>query len=280
MKVRFRLKMAAALAVASLGMVRAARATIVYSTPGTPYTQNFDSLISSGTSQPWTNDSTLPGWVLYHQPAASPVAITAYSADTGSSNAGSFYSYGSAGSTDRALGSLGSGGAYFGSPASGSVAGWFAVGLTNASGGDINSVDVSYDGEEWRNGGNTSAQQMIAQYGFGSSFTAVANWIATPASFTFTSPIATATAAALDGNAAANRTAGLGGTLDLTATPWAASSTLWVRWIETNDLGNDHGLAVDNFSLNAPVVPEPASAALLGLGVSALLMRRRKQIAR
>jgi len=87
------------------------------------YGQNFDALGSSGASNPWSNDQTLLGWHLFRQPAASPVAITSYNADTGAANSGSFLSYGSSASSDRALGGLASGGTYFGSPTSGSVAG-------------------------------------------------------------------------------------------------------------------------------------------------------------
>jgi hypothetical protein len=54
---------------------------------------------------------------------------------------------------------------------------------------------------------------------------------------------------------------------------------LWVRWIERNDVGNDHGLAIDDFSLSAAVaaVPEPQSWALMLGGLAALgfIARRR-----
>jgi hypothetical protein len=33
---------------------------------------------------------------------------------------------------------------------------------------------------------------------------------------------------------------------------WQAGQTLWLRWIERNDSGNDHALAIDNFSLTLP----------------------------
>jgi hypothetical protein len=58
--------------------------------------------------------------------------------------------------------------------------------------------------------------------------------------------------------------------------------TLWIRWVERNDNGNDHGLAIDDFSFSASrsvtpgVIPEPASllvwggVGLLGLAVVAL----------
>ena len=82
---------------------------------------------------------------------------------------------------------------------------------------------------------------MSLEYGFGGSFDAVASWTSLGTEFNFTS-LKTGTGA-LDGNLSSNRKAiyGLQEGLD-----WAADSTLWIRWIENNDSGNDHGLAIDD----------------------------------
>jgi predicted extracellular nuclease/phosphodiesterase/alkaline phosphatase D-like protein len=229
------------------------------------YGQNFDGLASSGTNNPWTNDGTLPGWHLFRQPSASPVAITSYNADTGAANSGNFLSYGSSGSSDRGLGGLASGGAYFGSPASGSVAGWFALALSNATAAPITNLAIAFNGEQWRNGGNTTAQTMVLEYGYGASFDQVATWTAPGGNFNWASPVATATAAAVDGNNA-GRAGNLGGTLNLSASPWAATTTLWLRWTENNDSGNDHGLAIDDLTITtvqAPAQPEVAIQAIV-----------------
>jgi len=131
---------------------------------GTTYSQNFDSLASSGSGVAWTNDTTIPGWFLYAQPAPG-TAITTYNADNGSSSAGNFYSFGSTGSSERALGGIGTGGSYFGSPASGSIAGWIAFSATNDTGSTINDVTIAFDGEQWRKSGDTVAQSMILENG-------------------------------------------------------------------------------------------------------------------
>jgi hypothetical protein len=65
----------------------------------------------------------------------------------------------------------------------------------------------------------------------------------------------------VDGNSA-GRVTGRGGSLDLSANPWASGFTLWLRWIESNDSGNDHGLAIDNFSFAVTPVPEPGTLAM------------------
>lgn len=117
----------------------------------------------TGTSVRWTNDVTLLGWFLFRQPSTSPIAITTYAANNGSGATGTFVSNGTTGSSDRALGGLGSRGTYFGSPASGADAGWIALALTNLSGAAITSLTLSFHGEQWRNGGNTSPQTMVMQ---------------------------------------------------------------------------------------------------------------------
>ncbi len=218
------------------------------------YNQNFDALASSGSGNSWTNGtSPIPGWYLYRQPAPG-TDITTYNADNGGSNAGSFNSFGSTGSSERALGGTASGGAYFGSPASGAIAGWIAAAFNNSSGSTINSVTVGFDGEQWRNGGNTSAQTMVLEYGFGATFAAVSTWTAPGGNFDWASPVIGASAAAVNGNVA-GLVSGRGGSLN--SLNWTSGSTLWIRWIERNDPGNDHGLAIDNFSLTTAVSTTP-----------------------
>lgn len=253
----------------------ASQAAISITSTAFSYTQDFDTLASTNSaSLPWTNDSTLPGWSLFRQPLPG-TALTTYGADNGSSTAGSFYSYGTNGSTERALGGLGANSAYFSSPANGAVAGAFAVSFTNNTGQTLTSATISFDGEQWRNGGNTSAQTMLLQYGIGATFTSVSTWVTPGGNFNWTSPVVGSTAAALDGNLAANRVAGRGGSITGTL---ANGATLWIRWVENNDAGNDHGLAIDNFSFSVTPVPEPSSGVLLAAGAAllgALRIRRR-----
>ena len=55
------------------------------------------------------------------------------------------------------------------------------------------------------------------------------------------------TAASLNGNDPANRLA-KSATITVTAN---AGQGIWIRWKDTNDVGNDHGLAVDDVSVTA-----------------------------
>ncbi len=66
---------------------------------GAPYTQDFDTLATSGT----TNTSLPLGWEL-SESGGGTRDNEQYAADTGGSNTGDTYSYGSSGSTERAYG--------------------------------------------------------------------------------------------------------------------------------------------------------------------------------
>src|SRR5438876_10420471 len=142
------------LVVAMLAFAAPAMAQVSLTTLGNAYTQNFDTLPASG-SATWTNDSTIPGW--FHARTGTGTTIVA---NDGSSNAGNLYSYGTGTATDRALGSVGSGGATAGSF-------FWGVRLQNNTGSTINSLDVSYIGEKWRNsavGAQTVSSPYLIRY--------------------------------------------------------------------------------------------------------------------
>jgi len=211
------------------------------------YTTTFDTLTTdTNTASTWSNDQTLPGWFLLTQ-AAGGTPVTTYRANAGDNPEGSFYSFGTIGSGDRALGGVGSSGDYFGDPASGASAGWIAFAATNATGATVNDLTVTFNGEQWRNGGNTTAQAMNLAYAIGTDFTSIMDWTPLTGRYTWVAPVATSSAASVDGNSV-GRVANLGGTL--TNLNWANGQTLWLRWTEQNNVGTDHGLAIDDFSLS------------------------------
>lgn len=211
----------------------------VISALGVPLTENFDTLAQTSTNIAWADNSTLPG-VYSSRPT--------YNSGNGSSNTGALYSFGVAGTNpvgDRALGSVGSG-------STGTV--YWGVKLTNNTGATITSLDIAFVGEQWRNGGATSPAVSVAQT-VDFQYQVAATGINTPTSgwvdynaLDFTSPTFGTTApATLDGNAAANRV------LKTSNMPVniAPGQEIWLRWMDIDHTGNDHGLAVDDLSITA-----------------------------
>ncbi|MEH1795512.1 Calx-beta domain-containing protein [Nostoc sp.] len=193
------------------------------------YSQNFNTLANSGTSISWVDDSTISGWY---------ATRTNYNVGSGSNNTGGLYSFGTTG--DRALGSVASG-------STGTI--YYGLRLQNNTGSSITQLQVGYTGEQWRNGGNTSLQQLKFSYQTGSTLTnlTTGTWNSAT-SLDFTSPIATATAAALNGNQLANKVVITPVTITL-ATPIANGEEIILRWEDIDDGGNDHGLAIDDVSV-------------------------------
>src|ERR1035437_6524135 len=229
--------------------IESASAQILVSA-GSPYTQNFDSLVSTGTANTWEDNTTLSGW--YASKTLGGATVATYRADTGAANTGALYSYGVAGvnpATDRAFGSVGSG-----------TPGHFAYGVRfqNDTALAMTNINISYTGEQWRNGGNTATQTLAFSYYISSSPITTSDagnanaWVAFSA-LSFNSPTVGATITVLDGNAAANRQ-------DFPATVLTnivvfPGQEIFFRWLDINDAGNDHGLAIDDLTISFTTVP-------------------------
>ena len=192
------------------------------------YSQDFDTLASSGSS------AALPaGWAIA-EAGTSSNNNGQYQAGDGSSNSGDTWSYGSTGSTERALGSI----------LSGSLNSRFGVQLVNRSGGSLSSVSINYIAEQWRLG--TAARVDRLDFEYSLNATGVGDTAATWTAFDpldAVAPVTAGTLGALDGNAAANRIAVSG---NLTGLNWGADQVLWIRWIDFNASSNDDGVAIDD----------------------------------
>ncbi|HVM64278.1 MAG TPA: choice-of-anchor X domain-containing protein, partial [Acidimicrobiales bacterium] len=217
------------------------RGQVSLTTLGVPYTQNFDTLANTGTANAWTNNTTLAGWYATQQSGT----LTTYRADNGASTTGALYSYGSTGSTERALGSLSSG-----TPQTL----YYGVRLVNNTGSAITTLAIAFTGEQWRNGGNATAQTLAFKYQLGATDLVSGTWTAF-SSLDFVTPIHTTTAGALDGNAAANRQA-LSAALNVGV---AIGQEIWLRWEDINDTGNDHAVSIDDLSITPSVAATPPS---------------------
>lgn len=224
-------------------LTTAVHAQILISTnAGNAYSQNFDSLATTGSGIAWANNTTLPGWYAGQQSGT----LTTYRTAGGELNAGALYSFGTNGVgtiADRTLGSVSSG-------TPNTIA--YGIRIQNDTADVVTNILVSYTGEQWRNGGNASAQTLTFWYRTNSvAITSpdpniTANWNAVTA-LDFVTPIVGATATILDGNAPANRAALTNVRLtDLALQP---GHELFLRWYDINDGGNDHGFGVDDFSI-------------------------------
>src|SRR4051794_27053283 len=147
-----RLSMFLAFAVLAVLPVRPAAAqSVSLTTTGSTYTQNFDTL--SNTAGSTTNNLTIPGWFLT-EGGGGARDNEQYGVDTGGSTTGDTYSYGAAGSTDRALGAL----------RSGTLIPLFGACFTNNTGAPITSLNVAYTGEQWRLGTAGRTDQINFEY--------------------------------------------------------------------------------------------------------------------
>jgi predicted extracellular nuclease len=243
----------------------AGRAQVSYT--GGSYTQTFDTLPASGTftlsgNGPFAldgapvNASGLTGWSFVKYAGSGGNAI--FLVGTGTNTAGGVYSFGATANTERALGSLGSGG----------VASRIGVTFTNNTGGTVTQFTLSYTGEQWRRG-TAAANKLTFAYALGATDLNIGAFTAVPA-LDFTAPTTTGSGIPLDGNAAANRTAI---SAIVTGLAWAPGQTLVLRWTDVDDSGSDDGLAIDDltFSTAASLIPAvavtlPANGAVNILG--------------
>lgn len=219
---------------------------ILFTTAG--YEQNFDTLAATGSGVAWSDGVTLTGWYSNR---------SAYSAGTGSASTGNLYSYGVAGESERALGSLATSTV---NPVQ------FGLRLRNETGASISELDVSYVGEQWRVGGASAVNNTLTlAYKVAAVALAESGYTDLPG-LSFDTPLDAGTAGAVNGNQSAQRVVLTG---KITGLGWGAGEELWLRWTDTDNSSSDHGLAIDDLRLDLEVspVPEPGEYGLLTAGL-------------
>ena len=214
---------------------------------GSAYTQNFNSLPSSG-SLGWSDNSSIAGWYVTDEKNKTSVTIES---GTGSSTAGNSYSFGSSSSSERAMGYLGSGSQdYYNC----------ALRLVNNTGAAIQSFSVSYTGEQWRSGGGSgnNNNKLEFYYRVGSSGStslptrSLSGWTA-ESNLDFSPPTSTSNGTSLNGNNSSNRSA-KSHSFNVSV---AQGSEIYFLWHGGNGSGTDAGLAIDDLSItpSASIVP-------------------------
>lgn len=212
------------------GLVQA-QVAHTFSTGNLSYSQNFDGMGATGTTYPtgWTG-------VRAGGTGIRGAALTlAVSNGFGANLSGTVYNVGTVGNADRALGAL----------ASGSTHPAFGASFSNGTGATINSFNISAFSEQWRTGSNsTQNEQIVFEYSFNATgvFDTLATWDSIPA-LKLVELLTTAIASdSVNGNASANRIA-INGTATVN---WPSGGTLWIRWRDFDNTGNDGLYALDD----------------------------------
>jgi len=215
------------------------------------YSQDFNTLATSGTTNPWMDNSVLTGWYARH------TNIVNYCAGDGFSNTGALYSFGTGTQTDRALGSLASG--------STDIV-YYGIRIRNNGTSAITSISVTYTLEQWRDGGGTgnTPDTISFQYKLNadsiSGNASLLNWIIIDTA-EFLAPTVTTTTSgqSLNGNAAANKKT----FMIVIPINIPVGEDIWLRWVDRNHVGSDEGIGVDDFSVTATfdsgIKPEPTN---------------------
>jgi predicted extracellular nuclease len=222
---------------------------------GTKYTQDFNTLASTGTS-----NTTLPtGWLIFEAAGATSTGGRVnqqYAADDGGSPTGDVYSYGST-TADRAYGTL----------RSGAISPFIGASFTNNTGSTITSLEIAYKGEQWRLGasnrtGGTTRDVLRFEYSAVATALGAGTYTGVSAldfNAVLDGVAASGSAGARNGNAAANST-NISGTIS--GLSIAPGKTFFIRWVDFDVTGSDDGLAIDDFELTPKGSSGPSTPTL------------------
>jgi hypothetical protein len=178
------------------------------------YIQDFNSLADTGSS------SVLPtGWYIFENGSA---ADSAYIASNGSGIGGNTFSYGSLGSTERALGGL----------QTGTLIPSFGSNFINNTGDVITFLHITYFGEQWRVGVTDRGEADRFDFQYSINATSLSDGIWTDINqLDLVSPFINTTSGAKDGNSSENR---VEITYTITGLSIPEDSEFWIRWTDYN----------------------------------------------
>ena len=225
-------------------------AQVSYSSAGSNLTFNFDgNLPAAAATLSWTDDSMFPGWYAYRRGGTTEAAgpMTVYRRTDGySANQRLFHWRAGPSGTDGALG-------VFPAPESSTM--YLVLRIRNNTGTMLTSFTLSYTGEQWINGNSGSNNSLAVSYATaapanldfsdGSNFTTVS-------ALAFNSPVdgdGVSPRVNLDGSLSANQVAV--GPVTVSGISWADGTDLFIRWLDVDSTGVDHGLAVDDVVFSA-----------------------------
>ncbi len=227
-----------------------ARAQISITNLNQTYSQNFNGMGTSDVALTDDITGSLPGFYAFRENGNTNPNIV--EADDGSGTSGGFKNYGQSLQLDRALGVL---------PDASTGFLRFGLRMVNDTGVPISSIQVTFTGEQWRNGGSGSFQTLVFAYRVDTNVNDLTTGVYTAVpGLAFVSPNTLPVAGSLNGNQAGNRAT-------LTATfpvSIPAGDELMLRWELLNEFANNHGLAIDDLSVTAQGASTAAPATISG----------------
>ncbi len=221
------------LAISAIVTVSTSNGQISINNSSFNYTQDFNTLASTGS----INTTVPTGWNFVE---TGTNANATYNTGTGSSTTGDTYSLGTAADIDRALGTL----------RTGTLISTIGVQFQNNTGSTINSITLTYTGEQWRCGATGRADRLDFQYSLDATSLTTGTWTDVN-DLDFSSPHTTSTGS-LDGNASTNKTAL---SYTISSLSITAGSIFWFRWNDTDATSSDDALAVDDFNISSIALP-------------------------
>ncbi len=218
--------------------------TISLTSTSTPYSQNFNSLVTPGPSNVLPN-----GWYFIENGGDN-----FYVGDDGSSNSGDTYSYGLSGNIS------------FGTLRDPSQSTTIGSNFSNNTGGTVTQLNVTYVGKEWSNNlANGISDKLIFEYSTDATSLSNGTWTGVT-QLDFLSPVNTSIGQ-LDGNASPNNTAL---SFSISGLSLINGGNFWIRWRDFQVSGTEDGLAIDDFtiqpltSLNTVLSFNPPSSRSIG----------------
>lgn len=210
---------------------------------GGTYAENFDSFLTPvpGNNTVQSTPVFPTGWLFAETGSGSNLT---YRVHNGGGNTGDTYVFGATSSAERAIGGL----------ASGSLTSQWGVNIVNNTGYTLSEFTVTYKGEQWRDGGSpTSVTNTVGfSYSIGATSLTSGTYLNVN-QLDFVAPVNNLTAdVILDGNLAVNQ---VNKTHTITGISWTNGTSLYLRWSDINEAGNDDGMGIDDFSFSAQGTP-------------------------
>ena len=132
----------------------------------------------------------------------------------------------------------------------------------NDTGSNIFSLEITYDGEQWRLGAPGRVDRLDFEYSKNATSLLDGTWTNVDG-LDFTTPISAGYATGLTpGNDPSFKRVGI--TSLISNLNIANGGTVYIRYLDSVVVGSNDGLAIDNFSLTAGLAPTAASASISG----------------